>query len=184
MNNALGGLFSSRVNMNLREQHGYTYGAFSVFLYRRGPGLFAAGGAIRTDATAPAVQETFKELDRIRTAPLTDDELKLAKGAFALSLAGYFETGERMAATAAEFFTYDLPLDYYAKLSPQIDNVNAADVQRVANKYVNPDASIVIASGDRAKIEPELKKLLIGPVEARDFDGNPVKVAAAGGPSQ
>ena len=178
MNNALGGLFSSRLNMNLREQHGYTYGAFSVFLYRRGPGLFAAGGAIRTDATAPAVQETFKELDRIRTAPLSDDELKLAKGAFALSLAGYFETGERTAATAAELFTYDLPLDYYAKLSPQIDAVNAADVQRVANKYVNPDASIVIASGDRAKIEPELKKLSIGPVEARDFDGNPVKQEA------
>ena len=183
MNNALGGLFSSRLNMNLREQHGYTYGAFSVFLYRRGPGLFVAGGGIRTDATAPAVQETFKELERIRSAPLTDDELNLAKGAFARSLAGYFETSERTAATAAELFTYDLPLDYYDKLSPQIDAVSAADVQRVAEKYVNPEAAIVVASGDTAKIEPALKTLAIGPVEARDFDGNPVKENAAGGQS-
>ncbi|HEY1272412.1 MAG TPA: pitrilysin family protein, partial [Terriglobales bacterium] len=181
MNNALGGLFSSRLNLNLREEHGYTYGSFSFFAYRRGPGLFAAGGAIRTDATAPAVQETFKELERIRTAPLTADELKLAKGAFALSLAGLFETSEQTAATAGELFTYDLPLDYYQKLSPQIDAVTAEDVQRVANKYVNPDSSIVIAAGDRAKIEPELKKLSLGPVEARDFEGNPVKEAATSG---
>jgi zinc protease len=183
MNNALGALFSSRLNMNLREQHGYTYGAFSAFLYRRGPGLFVAGGGIRTDVTAPAVQEIFKELERIRTAPLSTEELQFAKGAFARSLAGYFETSERTAATAAELFTYDLPLDYYRKLTPQIDAVTAADVQRVAEKYVNPDTAIVVASGDLAKIEPELKKLAIGAVEARDFDGNPVKEGAVSGQS-
>src|SRR5581483_9094667 len=95
MNNALGGLFSSRINMNLREEHGYTYGGFSTFLYRRGPGIFAAGGGIRTDVTAPAVNEIFKELDRIHTAPLSAEELKFAKGSFSLSLAGLFETTER-----------------------------------------------------------------------------------------
>src|SRR5205807_7949336 len=85
MNKALGGLVSSRINMNLREEHGYTYGVFSVFFYRRGPGIFGAGGAIRTDATAPAVGEILKELERIHTAPLTAAELKLAKDAFSLS---------------------------------------------------------------------------------------------------
>jgi len=175
MNNALGGLFSSRINMNLREQHGYTYGGFSQFIYRRGPGLFAAGGAIRTDVTAPAVQETFKELERIRTSQLSADELKLAKGAFSLSLAGLFETSERTAETVGDLFTYDLPLDYYKQLPAQIDVVNAADVQRVATQYVHPESAVVIVAGDRAKIEPELKKLSIGPLEVRDYEGNPIK---------
>src|SRR5712692_1825510 len=175
MNNALGGLFSSRINMNLREQHGYTYGGFSQFIYRRGPGLFAAGGAIRTDVTAPAVQETFKELERIRTSQLSADELKLAKGAFSLSLAGLFETSERTADTVGDLFTYDLPLDYYKQLPAQIDVVTAADVQRVATQYVHPESAVVIVAGDRAKIEPELKKLSIGPLEVRDYEGNPVK---------
>jgi zinc protease len=179
MNNALGGLFSSRINMNLREEHGYTYGGFSRFIYRRGPGIFAAGGGIRTDATAPAVSEIFKELDRIHTAPLTADELKLAKGSFSLSLAGLFETSERTAGTVGNLFTYDLPLDYYRQLPSRIDAVTPEDVQRVATQYVHPDMSIVVAAGDRAKIEPELKKLSIGTIEIVDYDGNPIKQAAA-----
>jgi zinc protease len=172
-------LFSSRLNMNLREQHGYTYGAFSVFAYRRGPGLFGAGGSIRTDATAPAVQETFKELERIRTAPLSPEELKFAKGAFALSLAGYFETTDFTSNAMGDIFTYDLPLDYYNRLPAQIEKVNAQDVQRVANAYIHPETSVVIAAGDRAKIEPELKKLSLGPVQVLDTEGNPLPQAAA-----
>jgi zinc protease len=179
MNNALGGLFSSRLNMNLREEHGYTYGGFSQFVYRRGPGFFVAGGGIRTDVTAPAVSEIFKELGRIRTAPLSAEELKFAKDSFALSLAGRFETSEDTAGTFGELFTYDLPLTYYGNLPAQINGVTSADVQRVATDYVHPDTAVVIAAGDRAKIEPELKKLEIGPVEVRDFEGNPVKSAAA-----
>ena len=181
MNKALGGLFSSRINMNLREEHGYTYGAFSIFFYRRGPGIFGAGGAIRTDATAPAVGEILKELERIRTAPLTADELRLAKDAFSLSLAGLFETSERPAGTMGTLFTYDLPFDYYRQLPEKINAVNSAEVQRVANQYIHPDSSIVVAVGDRAKIEPELKKLSIGPIEMVDYDGNLVKEGPAGG---
>jgi zinc protease len=179
MNNALGGLFSSRINMNLREEHGYTYGGFSQFVFRRGPGFFVAGGGIRTDVTAPAVSQLFKELKRIGTAPLSPEELKFAKDSFALSLAGRFETSDETAGTFGELFTYDLPLTYYANLPLQINGINAADVQRVATQYVHPDAAVVIAAGDRAKIEPELKKLDLGPVEVRDFEGNPVKTAAA-----
>jgi zinc protease len=181
MNNALGGLFSSRINMNLREEHGYTYGGFSTFLYRRGPGIFAAGGGIRTDVTAPAVSEIFKEFDRIHSAPLSADELKLAKGSFALSLAGLFETSERTAGSIGELFTYDLPLDYYKNLPARIEAVTPEDVQRVAAQYVHPDTSIVVAAGDRAKIEPELQKLSIGTIELVDSDGNPVKQGAAAG---
>jgi len=179
MNNALGGLFSSRINMNLREQHGYTYGGFSQFIYRRGPGLFVAGGAIRTDVTAPAVHELFNELERIRTSPVSPEELKLAKGSFSQSLAGLFETSERTAGTVGDLFTYDLPLNYYKQLPPKIDAITAADVQRVATQYIHPESAVVVGAGDRAKIEPELKKLSIGPVEMRDYEGNPVKESTA-----
>ena len=179
MNNALGGLFSSRINMNLREEHGYTYVAFSQFVYRRGPGIFFAGGGIRTDVTAPAIREIVRELERIRTAPLSGEELKLAKDSFALSLAGKFETSEDTANTFGELFTYDLPLNYYAGLPEEISRVTSTVVNRVANQYIHPDTVVVIVAGDRAKIEPELKKLGLGPVELRDFDGNPVKTTAA-----
>jgi zinc protease len=172
MNNILGGLFSSRINNNLREEHGYTYGSFSFFMYRRGQGLFLAGGGIRTDATAPAVQEIFKELERIRTGPPTTDELTLSKGSFAHSLAGLFESSEQTANTIGDMFTYELPLDYYQQLPAKIDAVTPDDVQRMAEKYIHPDTSVVIGAGDRAKIEDSLKKLSLGPVEVRDYDGN------------
>jgi zinc protease len=174
MNNILGGLYSSRINNNLREEHGYTYGSFSFFLYRRGQGLFAAGGGIRTDATAPAVQEVFKEMERIRSAPPTAEELKLSKGAFSHSLAGLFESSEQTANTVGDLFTYELPLDYYQLLPAKIDAVTPEDVQHMADKYIHPETSVVIGAGDRAKIEDSLKKLSLGPVAVRDYEGNPV----------
>jgi zinc protease len=165
MNTALGGLFSSRINMNLREEHGYTYGAQSFFNYRRGVGPFFAGGAIRTDATAPATQELFKELTRIREAELTADELQKSKDSFSKSLVGLFETTGDTASTIGLQFVFSLPMDYYRGLPAAIDKVTAADALRVAKQYIHPDATVVVAVGDRAKIEPELKKLDLGPTK-------------------
>jgi zinc protease len=164
MNTALGGLFSSRINMNLREEHGYTYGAQSFFNYRRFVGPFLAGGAIRTDVTAPATHELFKELTRIRETELTADELQKAKDSFSKSLVGLFETTGDISSTIGGQFVFGLPLDYYRDLPAQIDKVTAADALRVAKQYINPNAIVVVEVGDRAKIEPELKKLALGPV--------------------
>jgi zinc protease len=180
MNTALGGLFSSRLNMNLREEHGYTYGAFSVVLYRRAPGPFIAVAGVRTDVTAPAVRETFNEIERIRRTVLTADELTMAKNAFSLSLAGRFETTGQTAQTVGELFVYDLPLNYYQLLPAKIDAVNATEVQRVAELYLRPEAMVVVAAGDKAKIEPELKKLNLAPISYRDYEGKAMKTAAAG----
>jgi zinc protease len=166
MNTALGGLFSSRINMNLREEHGYTYGAQSFFNYRRFVGPFLAGGAIRTDVTAPATHELFKELTRIREAELTADELQKAKDSFSKSLVGLFETTGDISSTIGGQFVFGLPLDYYRDLPAQIDKVTAADALRVAKQYINLNAIVVVEVGDRAKIEPELKKLDLGPVNA------------------
>ena len=164
MNTALGGLFSSRINMNLREEHGYTYGAQSFFEFRRAVGPFLAGGAIRTDATAPATQQLFKELTRIRDAELTPEELQKAKDSFSKSLVGLFETTGQTASTIGLQFVFGLPMDYYRGLPAQIDQVTSADTLRVAKEYIHPGACVVVAVGDRSKIELELKKLDLGPV--------------------
>jgi zinc protease len=174
MNNILGGLASSHINVNLREDHGYTYGSFSFFVYQRASGLFAAGGGMRTDVTGPAVHELLTEMENIRKTAPTEDELKLAKGAFSQSLAGRFESSEQTANTLGELFVYGLPLDYFGQLPASINAVTAADVERVAKKYIHPENAVVIGAGDRAKIEDQLKKLSIGTVEVRDYEGVPV----------
>ncbi len=165
MNTALGGLFSSRINMNLREEHGFTYGAQSFFQYRRGVGPFYAGGAIRTDATAPATKELFKEITRIREEELQPDELQKAKDSFSKTLVGLFETNAATSATIGGQFVFGLPLEYYRDLPVQIDKVTGADALKAAKQYLHPDNTVVIAVGDKAKIEPGLKELNVGTVK-------------------
>jgi zinc protease len=164
MNTALGGLFSSRINMNLREEHGYTYGAQSFFQYRRSVGPFIAGAAVRTDVTAPATRELFNEITRIREEKLKPGELQKAKDSFSKTLVGLFETTGATAATIGQQFVYGLPPEYYRDLPAQIDKVTAEEALRVAKHYLRPDATIAIEVGDRAKIEPDLKQLQIGPI--------------------
>jgi zinc protease len=167
MNTMLGGLFSSRINLNLREEHGYTYGAGSQFLLRKTPGPFWVSSGVRTDATAPAVAEILKEIKRMIETPMTADELTLAKDSIVRSLPSDFETGASTTATLAGLFVYDLGLDYYTKLPATISAVTAASAQEAAKKYLDPGRIIVIAVGDRAKIEPGLKALNLGTLEVR-----------------
>ena len=175
MNSVLGGLFSSRINMNLREKNGYTYGAFSEFLFRRGEGPFLAGALVRTDVTGPAAKELFVELNRMRTDPATADELRLAKENALRSLPGNFETVSETAGLMSDIFTYGLPVNYYQTLPSQFEAVTAAEVEKAAQEHVHPENLIVVAVGDQAKIEPELEKLNLGPIELRDESGDPVK---------
>jgi len=171
MNTDLGGLFSSRINMNLREAHGYTYGAGSFFNYHRAAGPFLVFSDVRTDVTAPATTEIFKELRRMREMQMTPAELTLSQDSIARSLPGRFERGTEAAGTFAELFTYDLPLDYYSTLPDHINAVTIEQAQAMAQKYVQPEKMIVLAVGDRSKIEEEMKKLNLGKVEIRDTDG-------------
>ena len=179
MNSELGGLFSSRINLNLREEHGYTYGASSFFVYRRTLGYFGAGGGIRTDATAPAVTEMLKEIHRMIDTPMKPEELSLAKDSQSRSLPGMFETSSGAAGALSEISVYNLPRDYFAKLPDRLNAVTAEDAEAVAKKYLHPDQMILVCVGDRAKIEPELEKLDLGAIEIRDADGNVVNVGRA-----
>jgi zinc protease len=175
MNTMLGGLFSSRINLNLREKHGYTYGAFSFFAYHRGPSPFFAGGAIRTDATAPAVTELFNEVKSMRETLMTAGELAMSKDSITRSLPGRFETGAAATGSFGELFTYGLPLDYYTTFPEQVNGVTAEQAQAVAQKYLLPEKMIVVAIGDKAKIDGDLDKLNLGQKEIRDTDGKVIK---------
>ena len=165
MNTMLGGLFSSRINMNLREQHGYTYGASSFFWFYRGTGPFIAYAQVRTDVTAPATEQLFKELDGIHTNPLTAAELRQAKDSIIRSLPGDFESDSDVNSQLADLWLYNLPLDYYTSLPARIEAVTSADAVDAANKYIHPENLLVIEVGDKSKIEQSLKDLKLGPVE-------------------
>ena len=173
MNAALGGLFSSRINNNLREEKGYSYGVFSQFQYHRTPGPFAIVGSVRTDVTGPSVVEIFKEVRGMRERPMTAAELANARDSQVLSLPGLFDTNKSVGASLANTFIYGLPLDYYARLPAQFAAVNGAQVQAAAQKYLAPEQLIVVGVGDRAKIAPQLEQLKLGPIEWRDADGKP-----------
>ena len=171
MNTALGGLFSSRINMNLREEHGYSYGGSSQFVFRRAAGPFVAASGVRTDVTAAAVTEVLKEVRGMSDKPMSDDELRLAKDSLARSLPGTFETSTSAAASFSNVYVYDLGLDYFTRYAARVDAITTDQAQAVARKYLGPDKLIVVAVGDRAKIEPELRKLSLGAVEVMTPDG-------------
>jgi zinc protease len=175
MNYVLGGSFASRINMNLREVHGYTYGANSGYQSYRAGGSFVAGGLVKTDVTGAAATQLMYEIKRFPTAPPTEEELKEAKEARIQSLPGQFETSGAIAGSIGSIFLYDRPLDYYATLPAKYEAVTAADVQRVATEDVHPDQLIIVAAGDRTKIEPQLKEANLGPVEVRDINGKLVE---------
>jgi zinc protease len=172
MNSSLGGLFSSRINMNLREDKGYTYGARSGFNYRRSAGPFTVRAGVRTDVTAPSVTEIFKEFRRMVDDPITSDEFSLARNSIVLSLPGRFETTSQSVSSYSNVFIYDLGTDYYARLPVLYSGVTLEDVRAAARKYLVPEKMIVVAVGDRARIEPELLKLDLGAIEIRDADGS------------
>ena len=176
MNAILGGMFSSRINLDLREEHAYTYGAHSYFAMRHGAGPFAAGGAMFADHTADAVRELLKQVARIRDEQVTAQELADAKENARLALPARFERVDDVTGALADIGVYDLPLDEYATRAARIDAVTAADVQRVAKQWLKPDGLRVVVAGDRAKIDASLQALgLAGGEEIRDALGEIAK---------
>ncbi|HET8649080.1 MAG TPA: pitrilysin family protein [Gemmatimonadales bacterium] len=178
MNTILGGSFSSRINQNLRETHGYSYGAGSGFSYRPLPGPWVASSAVRTDVTDSSLVELFREFRRIRDSAVTPTELTRAKSYIALGLGSEFETTSEMAGQIADLLQFGLPLNYYNDYTNRIMAVTREQVQRAAQQYLQPDHLAVVVVGDVAKIRPGIEALHLGPIELRDVHGNP---ASAGG---
>ncbi len=167
MNTILGGQFSSRLNLNLREKHAYTYGARSHFDMRHGAGPFSAGGAIVREKTAPAVKEILAELARIRDAQVDDEELEAAKSNLIRRLPGSFETVSDVAGSVSGLAVFGLPLDEYAKRPDAYRAVTKEDVQRVAKAYLRGEKVRIVIVGDAAVIQKDLEALGLGKVEVR-----------------
>ena len=163
MNTILGGSFTSRLNQNLREEHGYTYGAGSGFAFRTWPGPFVARSAVQTAVTDKALAEFMKELTNIRT-PVPNAELSRAENYITLGYPENFETVRQVSYQLNEMAQYDLPEDYFNTYTDHIREITQKDVQRVAEKYVDPSAMAVVVVGDRKTIEAGIEALRLGPL--------------------
>jgi zinc protease len=165
MNAVLGGLFSSRINLNLREAHGYTYGAFSAFEWRRNAGPFTIHTAVRSDVTAAAVQEILREIDGMRSAPIDEAELTLATsyldGVFPIR----YETTAAIATALSNLVIHDLPEDFYDEYRERIRSVTRQDVLRAAQQHLHPEQLRIVAAGDPAVITGPLSELRGAPAE-------------------
>jgi zinc protease len=183
MNEILGGMFNSRINMSLREEKGYTYGAYSYFDPSRAAGLFVVGAAVRTDVTVPAIKEMLKQVDGIRARDVGEDELRQAKDGLALSLPGRFQTVGSIAAMMRNIYVYDLPLDYYRRFPERVQVVSRADVRRAAEAHLLPEQLAVVVVGDPAEVETGLGKLGRGEVTTTPAAavGETRAVSASGG---
>lgn len=169
LNTILGGSFSSRLNNNLREVHGYTYGAASSFDMRASAGPFSATAGVQTDKTSEALKEFFVELNAI-LKPIPAEELARAKNYVALRYPSAFETTGDISRRLEDALVYNLPDDYFAKYVQSIQSVTAADVQRVAQKYIKPDHLAVVVVGDLKVIEPGVRALNLGPIKVMTID--------------
>lgn len=175
LNTLLGGSFTSRLNQNLRETHGYTYGAGSSFDMRHMPGPFRASASVVTAKTDSSLIEFLKELRRVRDEAVPEAELEKTRSYIALSLPSEFETTAGAAARTLELLANDLPLDTWQSYIPRVRAVTAADVQRVAKKYLDPDHFAIVVVGDRSAIESGIRALNEGPIHRRDLWGAEVQ---------
>ena len=177
MNNLFGEQFQSRINANIREQKGFSYGVGSTFSFGRGPGPFRMGGDIQTNKTDSALVEFVKELKGIRgERPVTDDEMTAAKAALIQSLPSQLESVSGVRGMIGSIFTQGLPEDYWTKYPQAVNAVTKDDVMRVAKQYLDPDHMAIVIVGDRAKIEAGLRATGIAPIVILDIKGNPLQV--------
>jgi zinc protease len=174
MNSILGGGITSRISMNLREDKGYTYGANSGFVYRRGAGPFRAGGDIQTAVTDKAIVEFMKELNGIRgEIPITEKELDYNKQSLIRRYPAAFETVGAISNQLSNLVVYGLPDSYFNDYISKVNSVTLSDVNRVAKQYLDPSKMAIVIVGDRKTIEPGLKELGY-PITILDADGKPV----------
>ena len=168
MNAVLGGLFSSRINLNLREAHGYTYGASSYYDWRRQSGPFVISTAVQSEVTAAAISETLKEIDGMREKEIGNDELTLAtsylEGVFPIR----YETTSAIAGALASMVTFGLPENYFDTYRQKIASVTTQDVLEAAREHVRPEELQVTVVGNSDLIRESVENLAIGPLSVRD----------------
>jgi predicted Zn-dependent peptidase len=162
-NMVLGGQFVSRINLNLREDKGFTYGARTSFDFRRMPGPFGLQVSVHTAATGRAIAEALAEIEAIRGArPVTTEELALGVAALTRGYARNFETAEQVARAITQIALYDLPDDYFAEFVPRVERITVEDVTRVAAEHLHPERMTTLVVGDFDTIASDLGQLNLG----------------------
>jgi zinc protease len=169
INTLFGGYFNSRINQNLRERNGFTYGARSAIEALMMPGAFSVGGSVRTDITAAAIGEIFNELRGITSKPVTEEELEMVKNYVVGSQALQIETPGQVASFVRNIAIYGLPADYYQKLPGVVRALDHEQLLEVARRRMSPGSMIVVVAGDAAAIRSDLEKF--GPVTVVDEKG-------------
>jgi predicted Zn-dependent peptidase len=163
LNAILGGQFVSRINLNLREQKGYTYGAQTAFDFHRIAGAFVLQTSVQTDATADAARESLNEIAAIRgERPPTADEMDFGRATLTRGFARNFETTDQIARALTQLATYDLPDDTFNRFVPAIRGVEADELIVAAQRHLHPEELIVVAVGDATKLESGLSSLGLG----------------------
>jgi zinc protease len=174
LNAILGGSFTSRLNFNLREKNGFTYGAASSFAYLRRPGSFAARAAVFAESTAPAVREMLSELAGMRDRPITAEEHAKSRATLLMRVAEGLATTGGLAATFGEIGLYGLPLDEPLRFVAALERTGADKLRELAIRHIDPDAASIVIVGDRAAIEPGLRELGLPPPVVFDADGDKI----------
>jgi zinc protease len=172
MNRVFGGDFTSRINMNLREDKHWSYGAGSVVFDARGQRPFVVFAPVQTDKTKESIAEVKKEVEGLLgPIPMTDDELAKAKASLTLTLPGQWETMGAVASSIQEIVRFGLPDSYFDAYPAKVTALSLADLNRAAKGVVKPGSLVWVVVGDRAKIEESVRSLQIGPVHVLDADG-------------
>jgi zinc protease len=176
MNVVLGGDFTSRVNMNLREQKHWAYGAATVLIAARGQGPFVAYAPVQTDKTKESMIELDKELRGVLgQRPITAEELTTARKDETLTLPGRWETIDAVAGSIGDIVSFGLPDDYYTTYPDKVRALSVDDLAKAAQKVVHPSRLVWVVVGDRAKIEPGIRQLGWGELHFLDADGDSVR---------
>lgn len=168
LNTIVAGAFTSRLNMTLREKHGFTYGVRSSFVFRRAAGPFVIQTAVASDVTARAVEETLRELTGIRDQGVSADEVRAARDYLKGTLPLEMQTTQHIAARIADLHTFQLPVDYFESYRERIAAVTSNEVARVAREHLHLDRMSIIVVGNAAEIEQDLRALGFGDIVRQD----------------
>jgi len=171
----LGGGFSSRINMNLREKHGWSYGAFSSYAPLKGTGSFYISSTVRTNVTDSALAESVREFKRLVAEPVPSSELSNAVANVVASFPSSVQSVQDLMSRLNNVVVYGLPLDYYSTYRERLAAVTTADVGRIGASHLRPDALTIIAVGDLKTIEAPIRALNLGTVEVWDTEGKKVR---------
>jgi zinc protease len=182
VNDIFGGTFSSRINMNLREDKHWSYGVFSTLPAARGQRPYLSISPVQTDKTKESLEELVKEYNGVgRKKPISEEELKNEQSNATLAMPGQFETVQQLAGAYSQIIQYGLPEDYFNTFTAKATALTPAEANEIAKKFIQPDHLVWVVVGDMSKVESGIRDLNLGEIHKIDADGNPIQQGGNGG---